>query len=139
MSNEMPWDEWSRPADGDYPAPLKFEHPGDSIAVTVTRVRVATMPDGKRLPELTIRKDDGEERQVLASQVRLQSRLAELRPVAGDRISIVFTSTEPATKAGRSPVKCFDVALKQGAGAGGGSSAPAAQPAAVASSAADLL
>lgn len=131
MSDQLTdWGEWTRPTEGDWPEAFKFTTPGDQIVGIITRVRVATMPDTKRLPELTLRLDDNSERQVLASQVRLQSKLAELRPASGDRIAIVFTGTEPSSVAGRSPIKCFEVEMKRGDGASSSTPTPEPQPAA---------
>lgn len=120
MSEQVDWAEFQR-GDGDFPEPFKFENPGDTIAGTITRMRVATI-DGKRIPEFYIQPDDGDERSVLAGQVRLQIKLAELRPASGDRIAIVFTGTEAGSKPGRT-LKNFDVQHKRGTATAAPSSA----------------
>lgn len=114
------WDEF-RQADDRF----KFENPGDSIAGTITGLRIATMPDNTRLPQLTIKRDDGTEASVLASQAQLQRKLAALDPQAGQRIAIAFTHVEQLQ--GGKTMKHFDVAVKAG---DGGQSTPAAAAAA---------
>lgn len=108
------WDEF-RSADERW----KPENPGDSIAGTLIGLRVATMPDGTRIPQLVIRKDDTTEVSVLASQSQLQRKLAALDPQPGSRIAISYTHVEQM-QGGRT-LKHFDVAVKHGdvpAGAG---------------------
>jgi len=99
------WDEF-RQADDRF----KFETPGDAIAGTITGLRVATMPDNTRIPQLTIKRDDGTESSVLASQSQLQRKLAALDPQAGQRIAISFTHVEQLQ--GGKTMKHFDIALK---------------------------
>lgn len=126
MNDEIDWGQFN----GNFPTALKFDTPGTSIVGTITRIRVANFAEGP-VPELWIRPDDGEERSVLASQVRLQTKLAELRPASGDRIAIVYTGNEESSKPGKSPAKLFDVDVKKGTGTppaanGGNGGAPAA-------------
>lgn len=101
------WDEF-KTADDRW----KPENPGDTIAGTLIGLRVATMPDGSRIPQLTIRKDDGTEASVLASQKQLQAKLAAADPQPGSRIGISFTHMEQL-QGGRT-LKHFDVAVKPG-------------------------
>lgn len=115
---------------------FRFEAAGDSIAGEITELRIATMPDGTRMPALTIRIEDGSEWSLLASQVNLQRALATHRPATGDTIAIVYTGDGEA-KAGKSAPKLFDVVVKRG-----DESAPAAapaQPAPAAPSASSLI
>ena len=121
MTN-IDWAEFAGSASGDYPERFKFEAPGDSITGTITDLRIATMPDGSRLPSLDVKAEDGSSWSVLAGQVGLQRALAQHRPATGDRIAIVFTGLGEA-KPGKSAPKLFDVVVKRG------DEAPAAAPA----------
>jgi hypothetical protein len=122
------WDEFKTAEDR-----WKPENPGDSIAGTIVGIRVATMPDQTRIPQLTVRKDDGSEVSLLASQSQLQRKLALLDPVPGQRIAIAFTHVENL-QGGRT-LKHFDVAVKPGEATTG----HPAEPVAVGKSAADLI
>lgn len=118
---------------------FKFEKIGDSIAGTLTSARLATMPDGDKVPALVIRKDDGTEWSLLVGNADLQRKLAAHDPQPGCRIAIAYTHDEQVGKP--SPMKRFDVAIKPGT--------PTAEPAAAnagataapagATSAADLI
>ena len=108
---------------------FRFEAPGDSIAGEITELRIATMPDGTRMPALTIRTEDGAEWSLLASQMGLQRALAANRPATGDTIAIVYTSDGEA-KPGKSAPKLFDVVVKRGDESGAAAPAPAPAPAA---------
>ncbi len=119
MSEQIDWGEWS----GSYGQPFKFETPGMSIAGTITRIHIATI-NGDRLPSLTIRDNAGVEWSVLAGNVNLQAKLAELRPASGDRIAMVFTGFGEA-QPGKSAPKLFDVQLAKGAPAAAAAPAPA--------------
>lgn len=130
------WDDY-RGADNQF----KFATVGDNIAGTLTSVRLATMPDGDKVPALVIRKDDGTEWSLLVGNADLQRKLAAFDPQPGCRIAIAYTHDEHVGKP--SPMKRFDVAVKPGepvaaaqpAGAGATqTSAPAG-----ATSAADLI
>lgn len=114
---------------------FRFEAPGDSIAGEITELRIATMPDGTRMPALTIRVEDGSEWSLLASQTGLQRALATHRPATGDAIAIVYTGDGEA-KPGKSAPKLFDVVVKRSDQA---EAAPAPAPAAAAPSASSLI
>ena len=135
MSTNIDWGEFQGSSTGDWQK-FTFTEPGDSLAGLVTEIRIATMPDGTRMPALTIKNDEGEW-SVLASQVGLQRALAQHRPSSSDAIAIVMTGFAEA-KPGKSPAKLFDVVVKRGDDpAAAAPVAPA--PAAPAVSAADLL
>ena len=108
---------------------FRFEAPGDSIAGEITELRIATMPDGTRMPALTIRTEDGTEWSLLASQVGLQRALSAQRPATGDTIAIVYTGDGEA-KPGKSAPKLFDVVVKQADATAQPAAAPAAAPSA---------
>lgn len=132
------WTEFGG-AGGDYPDRFKFEEIGDAIAGEITELKIATMPDGTRIPALNIRTADGTVWSLLASQRGLQSLLASNRPATGDRIAIVMTGLGEA-KPGKSPAKLFEVQLKRGDDTDVAAPAPApAPPAPAAVSAADLI
>ena len=119
---------------GDYPDRFKFEEIGDAIAGEIVDLKVATMPDGTRIPALNIRTSDGTVWSLLASQRGLQALLAAQRPATGDRVAIVMVGFgEP--KPGKSPAKLFELQLKRGDDTN--VPTPTAAPAAV--SAADLI
>ena len=113
---------------------FRFEAPGDSIAGEIVELRIATMPDGTRMPALTIKTEDGSEWSLLASQMGLQRALAQHRPATGDTIAIVYTGDGEA-KPGKSAPKLFDVVVKRGDEV----PAPAPAPAAAAPSASSLI
>ena len=109
---------------------FRFEAPGDSIAGEIVELRIATMPDGTRMPALTIKTEDGSEWSLLASQMGLQRALAQHRPATGDTIAIVYTGDGEA-KPGKSAPKLFDVVVKRSDQAEAAPApAPAAAPAA---------
>ena len=108
---------------------FRFEAVGDSIAGEIVELRIATMPDGTRMPALTIKTEDNSEWSLLASQMGLQRALAQHRPATGDTISIVMSGVGEA-KPGKSAPKLFDVAVKRGDEAVPAAAAPAPAPAA---------
>lgn len=117
---------------------FRFEAPGDSIAGEIVELRIATMPDGTRMPALTIKTEDGSEWSLLASQMGLQRALAQHRPATGDTIAIVYTGDGEA-KPGKSAPKLFDVVVKRGDDAAPAAAAPAPAPAPAAPSASSLI
>jgi hypothetical protein len=129
------WNEFAGNADGQYPDKFRFNEPGDSIVGTVRDVRIATMPDGTRLPSIEVEDDNGTTWSVLAGPIGLQRALATHRPASSDRISIVFTGLAEQAKPGKSPAKLFDVVVKPATPA----PAPAAAVADGSPSAADLI
>ena len=131
------WTEFSG-ASGDYPDRFKFEAIGDAIAGEIVELKVATMPDGTRIPALNIRTADGTIWSLLASQRGLQALLASKRPATGDRVAIVMTGLGEA-KPGKSPAKLFDLQLKRGDDPAVAAPAAPTPPAPAAPSAADLI
>ena len=107
---------------------FRFDTVGDSIAGEIVELRIATMPDGTRMPALTIKTEDNSEWSLLASQMGLQRALAQHRPATGDTIAIVYTGDGEA-KPGKSAPKLFDVVVKRGDEAVA-AAAPAPAPAA---------
>ena len=124
------WNEFAAPATGgDYPDRFTFTTPGDSVSGELVRAEVATMPDGTRLPALTLRDDSGKEWSVLASQTMLKALLAQHRPNLGDRLGIIYTGDgEP--KPGRTAPKLFDVAVSRAEGTAPAAPSTPAAPAA---------
>lgn len=124
------WNEYEQPT--EFPDRFKFDAPGQSIAGTITRIRVTDFGGtGEKTPELWLTKDDGAEVSITASQAFLRSALAEKKPQTGDRIAIVYTGNGQA-KPGKSAPKLFDVQVKR---AGDSAAAPATeQPVAAAAS-----
>lgn len=130
MSDD-PWSNLPR-GGGDY---FKFNDVGDSVAGTMTAKRAGTDFNGNPCPELDIETGDGETVTLSAAQAQLKRLLMDANPQVGDRLSIVYTHDEKTTKG--SNMKCFDVAIKAGAGDGAATEtvgAGAGKP-----SAADLL
>jgi len=139
MTTSIDWGEFQG-ASGDWQK-FRFETPNDAISGILQEVRIATMPDGTRMPALTIKTPDGTDWSLLASQIGLQRALAQHRPATGDQIAIVYTGDAEA-KPGKSPAKLFDVVIKRGdepAPAPVAAAPVAPAPAAPAVSAADLL
>lgn len=98
------WDDPEIQVAGDY---VKFEAVGDKVVGDVIAVSKHTFPDGKTAAKVVIRDDDGTDRTLTAGQMKLAEKLIELRPAAGDRISIEFTSIEK--RPGGKTMKHFDV------------------------------
>lgn len=98
---------------GDF---VKWENPGDSVAGDLIEVRAGTDINGNAVPEWVIRTDDGVDRVVTCSQAQLKSKAFEMRPVAGDRVSVTFTRAEK--RDGGKTLKHFDVKVKTGGAKG---------------------
>lgn len=80
---------------------------GDAITGFVTK-REITEAHGKRVPLLTLRVDDqGNEREVAASQTMLKQALAELNVQVGDKLRI--TLVELKNTGQPQPMKVFQV------------------------------
>ena len=126
-TNSDPWSGFNAPGSGDFPDAFKFDTVGVSIAGEIINIRRAEF-DGKAIPELWIRTEDGE-RSVLCGQANLITQLLETRPMVGDRIAIAYTSQR---KAKLGMAKIFDLAVKR---AGDTTEAPPPQT----KTAADLL
>jgi hypothetical protein len=123
MGDSINWEQFS--GDGGKFPEIKWKPiaAGDQIAGEVTNVRIADF-GAEKSPELWVRTDSGEEVSVLASQTNLKRLLAQHRPNIGDRIAIVYKGDGQSSKAGFSPPKLFDVAVKPAGGEPG--AAPAA-------------
>jgi diadenosine tetraphosphate (Ap4A) HIT family hydrolase len=106
---------------------VKFEKVGDSITGTILTVRAHRFDNNSVAPQLLLRLDDGEEKTVTAGQVRLKAKLAEMRPEAGDRITITLTEIEK--RAGGKELKHFDVHVVPGNGGTSAAVPGGAQPA----------
>lgn len=102
------WDDPEIRVGGDF---VKLEQPGDTVAGTISAVRAHTFDDGKKVPQVILTTDDGEEKTLTAGQVRLKSALAEQRPEAGDHITVTLTELE--SRAGGKTLKHFDVSIKR--------------------------
>jgi hypothetical protein len=101
------WDDPELQAGGDF---VKFEAVGDSIAGTITAIRRQRWEDGSVAPQILLTADDGTERTITAGQIRLKTKLAELRPEAGDHITITLTEVEK--RSGGKTLKHFDVQVR---------------------------
>jgi hypothetical protein len=101
------WDNFKK-TEGDFPERWRPENNGDTITGKITHIRIATMPDGNTYPSLTLSTTDGE-REILASQSRLLSILAEKQPRIGDKITITFTGIEKLN--GGKTLKLFEVQI----------------------------
>ena len=102
---------------------VKFENVGDTVTGEILNIRKHVFDDGKVVPQLILRCDDGAERTVSAGQVRLKAALAEKRPGIGQTITITLSEIEK--RSGGKTLKHFDVVI--------GGAAPAPAPAAPAS------
>ncbi len=103
------WDDPELVTASEY---VKFENPGDTIAGIVRAVQVHRWDDGTACPKLVIETDDGDEKALTASQMRLKAILAEQRPEAGDHIVVTFSSVEK--RPGGKTLKHFDVTVTRG-------------------------
>lgn len=120
MSND-PWDGLPN---GKY---VKWENIGDEVVGDVIGKGIGPDANGQDVPQLTIRKDDGEEVTITAGQAQLKAKLMEARPQIGDRIKIRYEKAEK--KDGGKTLKHFEVVVKTG-GAKSPVSKPEAQKAA---------
>ena len=101
------WDDPDLRSGGEY---VTFTNVGDAVAGEITGVTFHTFEDGKKVPKLFIRCDDGSERTMTAGQVQLKSKLAEMRPEIGDYISVVLARIEK--RPGGKTLKHFDVTTR---------------------------
>ena len=92
-----------------WPAPKTFVAPGDEIKGTV----LAWDGGDAKYPSLHIRTGDGLVRVVRVTQVRLHERLAELLPVAGDRIWIRYDGEAGKAVKGFNKTKEFTVEVRR--------------------------
>lgn len=101
------WDDPELQAGGDF---VKFDNVGDTIAGTITAIRRQRWDDGSVAPQILLTADDGSERTLTAGQIRLRTKLAELRPEAGDHITVTLTEIEK--RSGGKSLKHFDVQVR---------------------------
>lgn len=101
------WDDPELKRPGNF---VSFDNKGDEIVGNIIHVGKHRFDD-KVVPQIIL-DCDGEERTVTAGQVQLQTKLAELRPVEGDRIKITLTEIEK--RAGGKTLKHFDVKVQKG-------------------------
>lgn len=96
---------------GDY---VKFENVGDQVVGIIKTVREGKDFNGNPCPLLTIEvNEQGDEKTLTASQVRLKVALAEKAPQVGDKIRIVYSGVGEA-QPGKAPAKEFTVEVKAG-------------------------
>jgi hypothetical protein len=87
------WDDpaLQAPPEADY---VRLDKVGDGFDGRVIAVTKQTFDDGSAAPQVTFLDDsDGETRNWTAGQIDSKRKLAELRPEAGDHISVRFTGT----------------------------------------------
>ena len=95
---------------------VKWENVGDKVVGDVVSLGIGTSLNGDKVPELGVRLDDGSDVTVTASQANLKGEILRLRPMVGDRISIVYSATEK--RDGGKTLKKFTVQVKQGGAKG---------------------
>lgn len=95
-------------SNGDH---MKWTNVGDAVAGELVVVRVGKDFNGNDCPELVIRQDDGEDVIVTAGQKVLQNRLAEVRPVVGEKVAITYSAIGTA-QPGKAPAKLFAVVAR---------------------------
>lgn len=101
------WDSFSN---GDR---FKFVNVGDIIEGEILRLSVTDFGgSGDMAPVLHIKTEQGD-KELTASQVALQRRLAEQAPEVGDLIRIRFDGEAESARPGRSPAKLFTVTVKK--------------------------
>lgn len=103
---------------------VKFTDPGDSVTGEVLGIKIHRWEDGSTSPQLLLMVD-GEEKSLTAGQYQLKAKLAELRPQAGDTLTVEFTGIQK--RPGGKTLKEFDVVVTR---AGARLAAPAAPAAA---------
>lgn len=125
MTTQSVWDDPELKQGGEF---FKLEAIGDTASGTIDAIRAHRFDDGKVVPQILLTTDDGEERTLTAGQVRLKAELAELRPEAGDHLSVKLVNIEK--RAGGKTLKHFEVKVtpKGTANAAPAAPAPAASP-----------
>lgn len=121
------WDDPDLANGGEF---VEFVAIGDSVSGIINVIRTHTFDDGKKVPQILMLTDEGEERTLTAGQVRLKAELVEQRPSVGDHLSVKLSQIEK--RAGGKTLKHFDVVI----GRGGAATAPVTAPAPVAPAAA---
>lgn len=97
------WDDPELRSSDDY---VKFDAVGDTVTGKIIAVKKHTFDDGKAVPQLLL-DVDGDEKTLTAGQVQLKAKLAELRPGAGDVITVTLSNIEK--RSGGKTLKHFDV------------------------------
>lgn len=92
---------------------VKFENVGDQVIGVIKEVRDGRTFDGNPCPELVIEDEDGDERIITASQVKLGRIIVEKAPQAGNKIRITYSGVGDAMP-GKAPPKLFEVDVKEG-------------------------
>jgi len=94
---------------GDY---VKWEAVGDKLVGDVMATEIGQSLQGKPVPQLTIRDDEGTSTIVTCSQARLKAEIMKHKPEVGDRISIAYTGNEK--REGGKTLKLFEVKVGKG-------------------------
>jgi len=103
------WDDPDLRAGGDY---FSFNKVGDNISGKINAVRSHRFADGTVAPQLFLTTDSGEEKTVTCGAVRLKMELLDLRPDAGDHISITLAQEEK--RGGGKTLRHWDVNVTKG-------------------------
>jgi len=90
MSEEIDWDQFS--SGGTF---VKFDVKGSTVSGTVTSVRIGTDYNGNPCPVIDLETSDGL-RTITCGQANLRSQIAELKPRAGDDLTITYKGDEKA-------------------------------------------
>lgn len=123
MTNDSSvWDDPDLQNGGEF---VEFTAVGDSVSGVINVIRTHTFDDGKKVPQILMLTDEGEEKTLTAGQIRLKAELVEQRPNVGDHLKVTLTQIEK--RAGGKTLKHFDVVIGRG---GAVAAAPAAAPAA---------
>ena len=104
MSRDF-WDdpEFNKP-DSDY---VKWLEEGQTESGRINDITMRKFDDGKKAPQITFVNAEGRQRIMTASQVDLKARLAALRPIEGDSITVRYLG-ETRLAGGRA-MKTFEV------------------------------
>jgi hypothetical protein len=103
------WDDPELANSGEF---YEFLNVGDVASGCIKVVRTHTFDDGKKVPQLLMVDDSGDERTLTAGQVRLKAELVEQRPEAGDHLRVTLASIEP--RGGGKTLKHFTVQITRG-------------------------
>lgn len=120
------WDDPDLQNGGEF---VEFNNIGDGVSGIINVVRTHTFDDGKKVPQILMVTDEGEEKTLTAGQVRLKAELVEQRPEPGDHLAVHLSQVEK--RAGGKTLKHFTVTVTRGGGvpAAAPAEAPAATPA----------
>ncbi len=100
---------------------VKWENQGDKVVGDVVDLTIGQSLQGDKVPQLTVRADDGTDTIITAAQARLKAEILRLKPGIGDRVSITYTGNEK--REGGKTLKLFEVKVVKG----GAKGTPAAQ------------